>query len=199
MRPISLLRRFGRRTDGVTAIETAFILPIFLGLVGSTFEVGWVFFRTATVEAVASDAARMVMTGRAPQAGAIQGASCATGSDCFYERICDRVEVFGDCDDHLSVEVRSFETMTEAVAYTTAATCPNSAGYDRSQMEYDPGDRNSYAMVRICFTAKTFNPLIKGGVDLADNEDGTKAIIAVQVRRNEPFLSNDQLNPNEVL
>lgn len=193
----NFLYRFRRETDGATAIEAVFIIPIFFALVFSTFEVGYVFFRTAVVETVASDAARMVVTGRAPRAGPIAGAACASGSECFYNTICGRVEVFGDCDEHLSVEVRSFETMAEASAYTAAAICPNTTGYDRTEMEYDPGDRNSYAMVRICFTARSFNPAV--GINLAHNDDGTKSLVAVQIRRNEPYLSEEQVNPNEVL
>lgn len=196
MTTISLLRAFRRRTDGSTAVEAVFIIPIFLALVLSTFEVGWVFLRTSIVETTASDAARLVMTGRAPRAGATASTTCASGSDCFYQQICDRLELFGQCDEHLSVEVRSFSTVTEAANYTTATTCPNAPGYDRAGVEYNPGNRNSYSLVRICFLAPTFNPLL--GISLADNADGTKAIIAVQLRRNEPFLGNDQINPNEV-
>ena len=192
----TFLSRFQRNTDGVAAIEAAFIVPIFFALVFSTFEVGWVFFRTASIETVAVDAARMVMTGRAPQVGPVTGADCKTGSECFYDRICDQVKMFGDCDDHLSVEVRSFESMSEVAGYAADVTCANAPTYDRSAMEYDPGDRNSYSMVRICFTAKTFNPTL--GVNMAHNDDGTHSIVAIQVRRNEPFLSNGQTNPNEV-
>lgn len=197
MKTISMLRRFTRRTDGTTAIEAIFIIPIFLALVLSTFEVGWVFLRTSIVEGTASDAARLVMTGRAPRAGGTSSSTCASGSDCFYQQICDRLELFGECETHLSVEVRSFDTVTAAANYSGSATCPDAAGYDRSGVEYDPGDRNSYAFVRICFLAPTFNPLL--GINLAENANGTKAIIAVQLRRNEPFLSDEQTNPNEVI
>ena len=190
------LRALARRTDGATAIEAAMIMPLFFGMVFSTFEIGFFFYRTATIEAVATDAARLVITGRAPQAGTVEGRDCATGSACFYDTICERVDTFGDCQTQLTVEVRSFETMVEAAAYDVAATCANAAGYEKAAMEYDPGDRNAYAMVRICFNVKSFNPML--GLNMAKNDDGTRSVVAVQIRRNEPFLSNDQINPNEV-
>lgn len=190
------LRRFVRRTDGATAIEAIFIIPLFFAMVFSTFEVGTVFYRTSMVELTATDMTRLVLTGRAPKPGAAGGtASCSAGRECFFDAVCERVSTFGNCDAKLSVEVQSFDTIQEVLDDTTLMTCPNQTGYDPALMDYDPGDRNTYTRVRICYLLDVINPAL--GLSLQDNTDGTKSVIAVQIRRNEPFLGNDDINPNE--
>lgn len=199
-RRTGLLRRFARRADGATAVETIFILPIFLAMVFSTIEVGWVFFRTAMVEQAVMDSGRKVLTGKAPPSQKIlvdedgnplteQEAKDAQdlGRDEFFWDLCERVQFFGDCLDKLAIEVLAFPTMQALLDDQTKITCPNEPGYKFNKMPYDPGSRNSYTVVRACFVVDVYTPGI--GLDLRSNPDGTKSLIAVQVRRNEPYKS----------
>ena len=192
-----LIRRFARRTDGMAAIETAFVLPIFFGLTFATMEASWLFLRTSIIEQSVAASGRRVLTGLAPASQEVQGTPDEEaerdgiqdlGRDEFFAELCARVRSFGDCDERLSVEVKAFNTLQELVADQTQMTCPNDTGYKFNKMPYDPGSRNSYTLVRACFVVDAFTPGI--GLDLRQNQDGTKSIIATHVRRNEPYKTS---------
>ena len=197
VRASGLLARFARRTDGATAVETIFILPIFLAMVFSTIEVGWVFFRTAMVEQAVMDSGRKILTGKAPPSQKVQPEDDADltllesegiqdlGRDEFFWDMCERVQFFGDCLNKLAIEVLAFPTLEALLDDQTTVTCPNEPGYKFNKMPYDPGSRNSYTVVRACFIVDVYTPGI--GLDLRQNPDGTRSLIAVQVRRNEPY------------
>lgn len=189
-----LFRRFARRSDGVAAIETALVLPIFFGLVFATMEASWLFFKTSIVEQAVAASGRAVLTGLAPDSQEVQGTPQDEadengvqdlGRDEFYADLCQRVRAFGECRERLSVEVKAYNTLEELVADQTEITCPNAPGYRFNKVPYDPGTRNSYTLVRACFLVDAFTPGL--GLDLRQNPDGTKSIIATHVRRNEPY------------
>lgn len=190
---------FFRNEGGSTAIETALIAPIFFALVFSTFEVGHFFFKQSVIEQAAHSAARQVRVGRAVAADYLNEApaegECATGRECFYEDLCKRVAFFGDCRQHLSVEVRQFDSFADVVANgAEAVRCPNDPEYVFDAQPYDPGDRNEVIRIRICYLVQTFNPAL--GLSLKQNEDGTRSVVVVAIHRNEPYLGEDQVNPN---
>ena len=185
------LGSFARSRRGAAAIETAFIAPVFFALVFSVCEAGWFFFRSSMVDQAVLTASRTVMTGSAPkpgEAGAEENV-CTLGETCFYDQICEKVEMFGECAKQLSVEVRAFDSMAALTAATDAMTCPNAPGYKAVDMSYEPGDRYDYVRVRVCFLMKTLNPAL--GLSLAQNPDGTRSLVTMQVRRNEPYVSFD--------
>ncbi|MEM6649177.1 MAG: TadE/TadG family type IV pilus assembly protein [Pseudomonadota bacterium] len=198
----SLLKEFRRSRLGATAIESAFIIPIFFAIVFSCFEVGNVFFKQSVIEQAAHDAARQVRVGRAVAADYLNESpapgQCSTGRECFYDEVCNALDMFGDCDQRLSIEVRQFEDFADLNANgADAMTCPNSPEYVFDAQPYEPGNRNEVIRVRICYLINTFNPAV--GVNLKDNDDGTKSIVAIAIHRNEPYLDEDDINPNDCL
>ena len=181
------LRRLLLCERGSVAVESVFIIPIFFAMVFSLFEAGYFFYRNALIDSAADGAARLVMTGNAPLPGSVGVTStCSTGRECFYERICEDLGAIGGCDGKLSVEVRSFETIAEVVAYDTPMRCANDPGYKPDEMEYDTGGRYDYVLVRVCYLLGTLNPGL--GMSLARNADGTRSVVATHVRRNEPYV-----------
>lgn len=177
------------------------IAPIFFAIVFSVFEVGNVFFRQSVVEQAAHTSARQVRVGKAiagtyVNEDAAEG-ECATGRECFWDDVCELVEMFGDCATRLSVEVQQFSSFSDLIANDDVMQCPNSPGYTFDAQPYEPGGANDVIRVRICYLIDTFNPAI--GIKLGDNEDGTRSIIAVAIHRNEPYLDDDAINPNENL
>ena len=71
----TLVRRFRREDDGVTAVEFALVSVPFLGLLFAIFETAFVFFAVQGVEAAVNDAARMVMTGQVQYVSGISSAA----------------------------------------------------------------------------------------------------------------------------
>ena len=192
------LFRFARDRNGSVAVESAFIIPIFFVMMISLMEVGAYFYRVSMIDSATNEMTRIITTGQAPAvgvAGGIAGA-CANGRECFFDRVCDRVEMFGDCDDRLSVEVAAFDTIDEVLSYSATISCPNTPGYSQAGQPYDPGDRNQYIFLRVCFLIEVLNPAI--GSTIHTDGATTRSVVAIAIRKNEPYLRRNQVNPNEV-
>ena len=205
----TFLKRFKKEADGATAIEAAFIIPIFFAIVLSTFEVGYVFFKEANVEQEMAEAAREVKVGRAftadfeaadvdadacPYGTEKAGipCPCSNGQECFFEDVCQRIDPFltGPCTEQLSVEVHRYASFDDVPADAFEATCPNDEGYVFNEQVYEPGKPNDIVHLRACFLMDTFSPIL-GAVDLATEEGGVRRVISVQLHRNEPYDPDD--------
>ena len=55
------LGRFGRRSDGVSAIEFAFVAPVLLLFIVGTMELGMILFADSLLEGGLREAARFVI------------------------------------------------------------------------------------------------------------------------------------------
>ncbi len=94
----SPLRRFGRADRGVTAIEFAFIAPVFLMVVGVMLESGFMLFTEYVLQTSVQKAAREIKTGQA-QSGAFSEAAfknkiCGSGSLAGKIIDCSKVTVY---------------------------------------------------------------------------------------------------------
>ncbi|MEM9494793.1 MAG: TadE/TadG family type IV pilus assembly protein [Pseudomonadota bacterium] len=175
------LSAFWKNESGSYIVEFAIILPIFLALMASIFEVGWFHFVNSTVGAAATKGARIVRTGQA-QLGNMD-------KDEFYQRICDVVDTFDDCSQALTVDVATFADFAALAADTSSATCADGPPAEVSNIPYDPGGEGAIVRVRICFIYETFNPAI--GVQLA-GADGKRHITSTVIFRNEPYEKNNR-------
>ncbi|MEM8937407.1 MAG: TadE family protein [Pseudomonadota bacterium] len=175
---------FGRDRRGSTAVEFALVAPIFLTFMFSIFEVGWFFFANSIVDATVTSTGRVIRTGQIQK---------ATGSDqdkldTLYDDICDVVEVFGDCDTRLTLEVATFTSFANLAADTTAATCANAPPEDLAAIPFETGGELEIVRVRVCFLYKTVNPAI--GIKIAEAGTSYRRIVSTMIFRNEPYESN---------
>ena len=67
--PARAVRRFAWRQDGSAAVEFALVAAPFLALTFAILETALVFFASQTLEAAASEAGRLIMTGQAQTGG----------------------------------------------------------------------------------------------------------------------------------
>lgn len=168
---------FGECRRGSTAVEFAIVATPFIMTVFSTFEVGWFFFANSVVDAAAINAARIVRTGEAQEAG--------MSKQAFYDAICPRVSVLGSCSTRLTVEVRTFASFAALAADNSAAVCADGLPAAVGAIPYQPGIVSQIVRVRICYLYDTLNPAL--GVNLAETENGRRRLIATHLFRNEPF------------
>jgi len=166
---------------GTTAIEFAIVVPVFLGLMFSVFEVGWFYFVNSTVSAATTQSSRIIRTGQAQLGG--------WEEDEFFATVCDVVDAFGDCDDTLTVDVATFMSFQELAEDTSDATCADAPPEEINEIPYEPGAENAIVRVRICLIYNTFNPAI--GVNLADEGSTQRHITSVLIFRNEPYERNE--------
>ena len=97
-----IARRFVRQQDGAAAVEFALVATPFLALTFAILETAFVFFAGQTLEAAASDSARLIMTGQAQTAG-------YTAAD-FKNQVCARIYGLFDCANGMTVNVQTYTT-----------------------------------------------------------------------------------------
>lgn len=176
------VRRALKDRRGSAAVEFALVAPPFLALMFSTFEVGWFYFANSQLDAAVIEASRFVRTGQAQKQG--------LDKDQFYAAVCPKLEIFGNCQDRLTVEVEKFASFAALAADTSSAVCTTDSADKIGAIAYNPGLDNEIVRVRLCLVYQTINPTI--GLNLSDAENGTRRLYGSYLFRNEPFSRNRQ-------
>lgn len=170
---------FARCRSGSSAVEFALVAPLFIALTFSILEAGYFFFVESAVEAANAKAARLIRTGQA-QTNAIS-------RDAFFDEICDVVELFGDCNERLTVDVAKFASFAELAADVAAPVCRDADPDDVDDIPYDAGGAREIVRVRVCYMHKSFNPGL--GLNLQKAADGSVKMFSTSIFRNEPYDS----------
>lgn len=170
---------FARCRSGSSAVEFALVAPLFIALTFSILEAGYFFFVESAVEAANAKAARLIRTGQA-QTNAIS-------RDAFFDEICDVVELFGDCNERLTVDVAKFASFAELAADVAAPVCRDADPDDVDDIPYDAGGAREIVRVRVCYMHKSFNPGL--GLNLQKAADGSVKMFSTSIFRNEPYES----------
>jgi len=174
-----LKRRFARCRSGSSAVEFALVAPLFIALTFSIIEAGYFFFAESAVEAANAKAARLIRTGQA-QTNAIS-------RDAFFEEICDVVELFGDCNERLTVDVARFASFAELAADVAEPVCRDADPDAVDDIPYEAGGARDIVRVRVCYMHKSFNPGL--GLNLQKAADGSVKMFSTSIFRNEPYES----------
>ncbi len=170
-------RRFARRQDGAAAVEFALVALPFLALIFAIMETALVFFAGQTLEAAATESARLIMTGQAQSAGYNQ----ATFKDqvvCAYLK--SGVSLF-DCANGVQVDVKSYSNFS-AINSTPPVT---NGQLDTTNLAYTPGAAGDIVVVRLYYQWPIYVSLL--GNDLGKLTGGNRLLVATSVFRNEPF------------
>ena len=169
-------RRFARAQNGAAAVEFALVAAPFLALVFAILETALIFFASQTLEAAATDSARLIMTGQAQTAG--------YSKDDFKTAVCNRLAggLF-DCTNGVYVDVKTYTTFT-----AITATPPITNGQlDTSNMVYTPGGPGDIVVVRLYYQWPIYVSMFS---DNLSNLNGSKRLlVATSVFRNEPYGS----------
>ncbi|NWG72183.1 MAG: pilus assembly protein [Parvularculaceae bacterium] len=179
-RALGLSRLVGDRR-GATAIEFAIVAPVFLALTFSILEAGYFFFVSSAVDQAAARAARLIRTGQA------QSVASPITREEFFDRVCEVVDLFGNCDTQLTVDVARYTSFAQLAADASAPTCRDADDDAINAIPYAPGAEREIVRVRICYLHKSFNPAL--GLNLSQAADGSRKMISVTIFRNEPFNS----------
>lgn len=162
-----------RDERGVTAIEFAFLAPVFFMLTFAIMETAIVFLVSNIFESAVHDGSRLIRTGQAHELNYTL--------DTFRTDICDRGYGFFDCSK-IKVRVRTID-MFQSASVTTAID-PISADWLLVE-EYNPGVRKSIVIAEAYYKWDTIIDFM--GFNLTNSTDGTLLMGAAEVWRNEPF------------
>ena len=174
----SLFLRASRDEEGATAVEFAFLAPVFFALIFSAIEFGIVLTKVALLENGAAKVSRTIYTGLA--------SSGATTREQIEEVVCDTVSVFApDCEDNIAIEltpVANFQSIP-----SSEAVCKNSSDPISPVTQFVPGVANEIVYLRICLSTQLMTPGLGAGLHLPQTDDGKVQLIAALAFSNEPF------------
>ena len=178
-KPASRRRKFLGCTRGSSAVEFALVAPMFLALTFSIMEGGYFFFVESAVNAANVKASRLIRTGQAQ--------SNAISRDAFFAEVCDVVELFGDCNTQLTVDVARFASFAELAADIAAPVCRDADPDQVDALPYQAGGARDIVRVRVCYLHKSFNPGL--GLNLEKAAGGRVKMYSTSIFRNEPYDS----------
>jgi len=169
-------RSFARAQDGAAAVEFALVAAPFLALVFAILETALVFFAGQTLEAAATDAGRLIMTGQAQTAGYSQ--------NDFKTAVCNRLAggLF-NCNNGVYVDVKTYSSFT-SISTTPPITNGN---LDTSNMTYTPGGPGDIVVVRLYYQWPVYVSMFSN--NLSNLTGNQRLLVATTVFRNEPYGS----------
>ncbi|MEZ5817491.1 MAG: TadE/TadG family type IV pilus assembly protein [Hyphomicrobiaceae bacterium] len=176
LQPTGLLARWRRDSRGVTAIEFAMVAMPFLSLLFGIIGVGLYFFTTFTLENAVEQAARLMRTGQAQEAGFTEAQ--------FKAKVCEYVPSHVDCTGKVRVNVLSFPDTTNI----TPGSLPNCLNGDNTlsgATQYDPGGPSQVVVVWACYEWELSSKI--PFLDLGNMAGGSRLIQATSVFRSEPY------------
>jgi Flp pilus assembly protein TadG len=174
--PARLARRFARAEEAAAAVEFALVAAPFLALLFAIMETALVFFAGQSLEAAATEAGRMVMTGQAQNAGYNSLAQFKTSVVC---PALGNGSLF-NCAN-VNVDVKTYADFS---AITTAPPISNGQ-LDTSNMGYTPGGSGDIVVVRLYYQWPIYLSLLNDS--LSNLSNGSRLLVATSVFRNEPF------------
>lgn len=160
----------GQLRSGVTAVETALIMPLFLLLCFGIIEVSMLHLAASNIEGQVAVAARQIRTGNIQKSGDPLGE--------FNRLLCGEV-TFIDCAD-LIVDVRNFPSFGVVVfdEYFDDEGNP-------TDNEFNPGGAGETVLVRVAYRWKILTPFL--APYLGDGSGDAKLLHAAAVFRSEPY------------
>ncbi|WP_188312086.1 TadE/TadG family type IV pilus assembly protein [Salinarimonas soli] len=185
----TLLRRFRRDANGVTAVEFSLVAMPFFAILFSILEVSLAFWTSQVMESMIADASRQIYTGQFQLQASNQGKSAAQLAEAFKDMICgtevkdgqkvNRLPLF-DCHGKLKIDVRSYS------AFPGAITPPVTNGaLDTSSFTYQNSQPNEIVVVRAALEYPVFVSLLN--TNQGNLANGNRLLMATATFRNEPY------------
>jgi Flp pilus assembly protein TadG len=167
---------FAKDRRGAAAVEFAMIAAPFFFLIFGLLEVCLIFIMTTVMENAVSEAARPLRTGEAQAAG-------MTAAD-FREAVCAGFLEILECDDRLSIDVR---TAADFGSTPTGSPLDEDGNLDNDDFIFEAGAANDIVAVRLFYEWELITPALSRPLV---NMSGNKHLLqASTVFRNEPFGS----------
>lgn len=171
-----LAERFVRDRSGAAALEFAMVAPIFLALVFSTFETGWIMVRATALDRALDMAVRKVRIA-ADDAPASQAE--------MKTEICSEMKlVVPVCERAMTVEMSVVKAATDIP--TNDAQCVDRGSKYEPTVTFTTGDRAQIMYVRACLVTDPITPLIGVALKLAKDSLGGYSLVSSTAFINEP-------------
>lgn len=168
------IRTFAACEKGGNAVEFALVVPVFLGVVFSIFEVGYVFLTDLAIESALSTASRLIRTGQAQS----NGTTSASFADLVFQNS------YGLIDrNNLNIDVDVFNSFQDG---TNLPDLLDADGELVNKQVFEMGGRDSIIVVRATYVYDILNPFGKV-VQLSNYGNNQYLQVHIAAFKNEPF------------
>jgi Flp pilus assembly protein TadG len=173
MKPALRRRRFIRDKAGVTAVEFAFVAPVFIAIVLAILQVAVAYFAKTALQSATQTAARLVFTG---QTGTTYNSKAK-----FQQALCANIPVIIQCNGLLislapQGSLSSVSTATPKLTYDANGNVTNT-------FTYNAGAGNQIMVLQVLYQL----PVVAGPLfGLFTQANGTLLTVATVVFQNEP-------------
>ncbi|QHQ35268.1 TadE/TadG family type IV pilus assembly protein [Algicella marina] len=179
----SLWRRKGKAEDGNATVEFVIVFPVFIAIVLSMFESGWLMTKYMMLDRGLDMAMRELKLGIAPLNDPTE--------ENLRSQICDYAAILNNCETELRIELRNHDdpSLDENFPHSQP-DC-----YDRSpdvtiqpqmQISATAAQRTSIILVRACMLVDPIFPGLGLGAWLPKAEYGGHQMVSFAVFMNEP-------------
>jgi len=173
-RGMARARRFGRNEDGATAVEFGLVAVPFFALIFAILETAIVFFAGQVLETAVGDTARLIRTGQAHEDG--------MSAEQFKTTVCAGVFQLFDCDNGLSLDVRTFPDFD---SIDLGVVVDEDGNLVTEDFNFQIGQSGDIVVVRVLYEWPVLVATL--GHDLANLPNGKHLLSATAVFKNEPF------------
>ena len=165
-------RRLIRDKEGAAAIEFGLMAMPFFTLLFAILEVAFMFFIDSSLDAALQMTARQVRTGKA----STENWNLAT----FKSKVCANMSLAFDCENKLLVKTTAMADFS-SVSYVSAVK----GGKMSVEESFSAGESGDYMLIQAFLPFDSV--LAFAGVDAHTLDDGSYALAASALFRNEPF------------
>jgi Flp pilus assembly protein TadG len=173
------LRDYVVGDNGATAVEFALLAPPFFWLFMAMFETGLMLFSEFALQSGVQEAGRKIRTGQAFKDG--------WDVQQFVAEVCDSATIIKDCQQKISVDVRSVPTNFSGLKSTLPASKlsigPSAPGGSPVR-SYNHGDATTYTAV---FVTLDWTFMVPFMAPMGNITSETRRIVTYAIFRNEPF------------
>ena len=183
-----MLKRLGGflpNESGTTAIEFAFVAPIFIAILLGTLQVAVLYIAQSYLEAVTENAMRIVLTNNA----------YSLSQTSFNSQICAKITALFSCGN-LIVDLEPIST-TDPSQVKNSMPQFDGSGKLKANPNFNVGTAGQKMLLTVIYPW----PVIGGpswlGLTFADqdNTSGTRRLVSTQVFYKEPCLNANGCNP----
>lgn len=181
-RPLARPLRFWRSEAGAATIPALFWLPIFLGIMFSSVELGVMVLRQTLFERGVDLSVRILRLGIVPM----------PEHEVLKKSICSNIAFIPDCMSDLAVEIYQVDKVTwTSSGAGKSATCTDRTSTDPLNVDLQRGQSNQLMLLRACLKVDPMMPGVGFGASLRKDDAGQFAMITTTAFVNEPRANTD--------
>lgn len=165
----------GGDRSAAVAIEFAILCPIFIALLMSAFDIGWLITKTTLLDRALDLTIRQIRTG---------AATAPTSQAAMKTMICGYMYGVSDCNSVMTVEMTRITGPTDYPS--TTATCVDRSAQVAPVVNFTQGARSDIMYVRACMITNALTPYIGIALRFVKDAQGGYSIVSSSAYMNEP-------------